>query len=73
MISSSSSFVYSVVYVDVKLTGEFTSLEEPTDESDITADAVFSADRPDIVRSDRRTEPRELMRKFRLPNVRSIS
>jgi hypothetical protein len=29
MISSSSSIVHSVVFVGVKLTGEFTSLEEP--------------------------------------------
>jgi hypothetical protein len=37
------SFIFSVV---VKLTGEFTSLEEPTDDSDIAAYAVFSADGP---------------------------
>jgi hypothetical protein len=32
------SCIFSIV---VKLTGEFTSLEEPTDDSDITAVAVF--------------------------------
>jgi hypothetical protein len=52
--------VYYVVFVDVKLTDEFTSLEEPTDESDITADAVFCVNGPDFVGSDRRTEPKEL-------------
>jgi hypothetical protein len=30
-----------------------TSLEESTDDSDIIADAVFSADEPDFVRSER--------------------
>jgi hypothetical protein len=41
--------MHSVVFVGVKLTGEFTSLEEPTDESVITADTVFPADGPDFV------------------------
>jgi hypothetical protein len=35
MILSSSSIVHPVVFVSMKLIGEFTSLEEPTDESDI--------------------------------------
>jgi hypothetical protein len=65
--------VHSIVSVSVKLIGEFTSLEEPTDESDITADAVSSADGPDVVGSNRRIEPREPTRNFRLPNARSIS
>jgi hypothetical protein len=57
----------------MKLTGEFTLLEEPTDDSDIAIDVVFSADGTDFVGSDRRIEPREPMQKFRLSNVRSIS
>jgi hypothetical protein len=61
MISSSSLIVHSVVFVGVKLTGEFTSLEEPTDESVIAADTVFSADGPDFVGSERRIAPREPM------------
>jgi hypothetical protein len=57
----------------VKLTYEFTSLEELTDDSDIAAIVVFPADRPDFVGSERRIEPKEPTQKFRLPNVRSIS
>jgi hypothetical protein len=73
MISSSSLIVHPVVSIGVKLTGEFISLEEPTDKSDITADAVSSADGPDFIGSDRRIELREPTRKFRLPNGKSIS
>jgi hypothetical protein len=36
-------------FVIVKLTGEFTSLEEPTDDSNIVVVAVLSADGPDSV------------------------
>jgi hypothetical protein len=57
----------------VKLTGEFTSLEEPTDDSDIAAVTVFPADGPDFVGSERQIEPTEPTRKFRLPNVWSMS
>jgi hypothetical protein len=65
--------VSSIFSVVVKLIGEFTSLEEPIDDSDIAAVAVFPADGPDFVGSERRIEPREPTRKFRLPIVRSIS
>jgi hypothetical protein len=54
MISSSSSTVPFMLSVGLKLTGEFTSLEEPTEDSDLAADAVFPADG-----SERRTEPRD--------------
>jgi hypothetical protein len=64
------SSIFSIV---VKLTGEFTSLEDPTDDSDIAIVAVFPADRSDFVESERRIEPKELTLKFRLPIVRSIS
>jgi hypothetical protein len=37
----------------MKLIAEFTLLEEPTDDSDIAIDVVFSADGPDFVRSDK--------------------
>jgi hypothetical protein len=57
----------------VKLTGEFTLLEESTDDSDIAAVMVFPADGPDFVGTERRIEPKEPTQKFRLPNVRSIS
>jgi hypothetical protein len=35
-----------VFSIGVKLTSEFTSLEEPTDDSDIAVDMVFSANGP---------------------------
>jgi hypothetical protein len=56
-----------------RLTGEFTSLEEPTDESDIVIVAVFAADGSDSVGFERQIEPKEPTRKFRHPIVRSIS
>jgi hypothetical protein len=65
--------VSSIFSVVVKLTGEFTSLEELTDDSDITAVAVFPAGGPDFIGSEGPIEPREPTRKFRLQIVRSIS
>jgi hypothetical protein len=62
--------VFSVV---VKLTGEFTSLEEPTDDSDIAIVAVLLADGSNFVESERRIEPKDPTRKFRLRIVGSIS
>jgi hypothetical protein len=56
-----------------KLTSEFTSLEEPTDDSDIAIIAVFAAHGSDYIGYERRIEPKEPTRKFRLPIVRSIS
>jgi hypothetical protein len=47
MISSSSSVLSTIFSIGVKLTGESTSLEEPTDDSYIAVDVVFSADGPD--------------------------
>jgi hypothetical protein len=41
----------------VKLTVEFTSLEEPTDDPDAVILSVLLADRPDFVGSERRVEP----------------
>jgi hypothetical protein len=46
MILLSSSTVIFIFSVGLKLTGEFTSLEEPTEVSDLAADAVFPADGP---------------------------
>jgi hypothetical protein len=63
----------SIFFIGWKLTGEFTSLEEPTDDSDLAADAVFSADGPGFIGSKRRIDPRESTRKLRLPILRSIS
>jgi hypothetical protein len=62
--------VFSVV---AKLTGEFTSLEEPTDDSDIAIVAVLLADGSNFVEFERRIEPKDPMRKFMLLIVRSIS
>jgi hypothetical protein len=64
---------FLLFFIVAKLTGEFASLEEPTDDSVIAIVVVFPADRSDFVESERRVKPRELTRKFRLPIVRSIS
>jgi hypothetical protein len=44
MILSSSSTVLSLFFIGLKLTGEFTLLEEPTEVSNFAAEAVFPAD-----------------------------
>jgi hypothetical protein len=62
--------VFSIV---AKLTGEFTSLEEPTDDSDTATVTVLLADGSDFVESERRIELKDPTRKFRLPIIRSIS
>jgi hypothetical protein len=62
--------MFSVI---VKLTGEFASLEEHTNDLDIAIVAVFLADGSDLVGSDRRIESKEPTQKFRLLIVRSIS
>jgi hypothetical protein len=62
--------MFSIV---AKLTGEFTSLEEPTDDSDIVIVTVLLADRFDFVESERQIEPKDTTQKFRLPILRSIS
>jgi hypothetical protein len=62
--------MFSVV---TKLTDEFTSLEEPTNDSDIAIIVVLVADGSNFVESERRIEPKDPTRKFRLPIVRSIS
>jgi hypothetical protein len=73
MVSSSSS-IFSHVFSDVaKLTGEFTSLEEPTDDSDIVIVLVSLADGFGFTGSERRIEPKDSTRKFMLPIIRSIS
>jgi hypothetical protein len=57
----------------VKLTSEFTSLEEPTDDPDTVIVLVSLDDGSDFAGSKRRVEPEYLTQKFRLPIVRSIS
>jgi hypothetical protein len=73
MFSSSSSILSSIFSVIAKLTGEFTSLKEPTDDSDIAIVAVFPADGSDFIESERRIDPKEPTQKLILPIVRSIS
>jgi hypothetical protein len=73
MVSSSSSIFPSEFSVVAKLTGEFTSLEEPTDDSDLATVLVSLADRSGFIGSERRIEPKDPMQKFRLPIVSSIS
>jgi hypothetical protein len=55
------------------LTGEFTSLEEPTDDPDIAIVLVSLADGSNFVGSEWRVKPEDPTRKFRLPIVSSIS
>jgi hypothetical protein len=57
----------------VKLTDEFTSLEEPTDDFDIAIVIVLLANGPDFVESERRIDPKDPTRKFKLLIVKSIS
>jgi hypothetical protein len=58
--SSSSSLIFSpLFYIVAKLTGEFTLLEEPTDDCDIAIVAIFLTDGSDFVESERRIEPKE--------------
>jgi hypothetical protein len=61
MVSSSSLILSSIFSIVVKLTGEFTSLEEPTDDSDMAIVVVFSADGSDFIGSERRIYPKEPM------------
>jgi hypothetical protein len=56
MVSSSSSIFPSIFFSVAELTGEFASLEEPTDYSVITIVAVFPADGFDFVESERRVD-----------------
>jgi hypothetical protein len=62
--------MFSVV---VKLTGEFTLLEEPINDFDIAIVAVFLADGSDFDGFERQIESKEPTQKFRLSTIRSIS
>jgi hypothetical protein len=57
----SSSILFWVFYIDAKLTGEFTLLEEPTDDPDIVIVLILLADGPNFVGSERRVEPKDPM------------
>jgi hypothetical protein len=73
MVSSSSSIFSPIIYAVTKLTGEFASLEEPTDDSDIAIVLVSLADGSSFAESERRIKPKDPTRKFRLLIVGSIS
>jgi hypothetical protein len=47
MIFLSSSIVFPLLFVDLMLTGKFTSLDEPTKVSEVAAIAVFPSDLKD--------------------------
>jgi hypothetical protein len=57
----------------MELTGEFTSLEEPSDDSDIVSILDLVADGPGYAGFERRIELSDPTRKFRLPIIKSIS
>jgi hypothetical protein len=71
MVSSLPAIFPSFAFA--KLTGEFTSLEEPSDYSDIATISGSLADGPGFIGSERRIEPSDLTQKFRLPIITSIS
>jgi hypothetical protein len=73
MFSLTSAIFPSTTSVAAKLTGEFASLEEPTDDSHIAIVLTSLADGSDKIRSEGQIEPRDPTRKFRLPIVKSMS
>jgi hypothetical protein len=56
-----------------RLTGEFTSLEDPSDDCNVSSVSGLFADRFDFVEFERRDEPDGPMTMFKLPMVNSIS
>jgi hypothetical protein len=60
-ISSGSSNFPSKFFVVAKLTSEFTSLEEPTDDPDAVILSALPADGTGFIGSERRVEPEGLM------------
>jgi hypothetical protein len=71
MVSSPPAIFHS--FASITLTGKFTSLEEPSDDSDVATISGSLADGPIFVGSERRIEPSDPMRKFKLLIVNSIS
>ena len=49
--------LFCISFVAVRLTGEFTLLEEPTDDSNVVILSALLADGPDFIGSERRVEP----------------
>jgi hypothetical protein len=56
-----------------ELTGEFTLLEEPSDDSNISSVSGLLADGSGFVKSERRDEPDGPTKILKLPMVNSIS
>jgi hypothetical protein len=56
-----------------KLTGEFTSLEEPSDDSNVSSVSGLFADGTGFVESEKRDEPDGPIMMLKLPMVNSIS
>jgi hypothetical protein len=71
VLSSSSIFSYVILAI-AKLTGEFTLLEEPTDDLDIVTVLILLTDGSSFVRSEKRIVPESPTQKLRLPIVNSI-
>jgi hypothetical protein len=63
----------SAIDAFAQLTGEFTSLEEPSDDSSVSSVSGFFADGSGFVESERRDEPDDPMMMLKLPMVSSIS
>jgi hypothetical protein len=69
----SSSSIFPLVFSAVaKLTGEFTSLEEPTNDPDTVIVLVLLTDESSFVGSEGQIELENLTQKLRLPIVNSI-
>jgi hypothetical protein len=60
-ISSGSSIFPYKFSVAAKLTGEFASLEEPTDDPDAVILSALSANGTDFIESERRVVPKDPM------------
>jgi hypothetical protein len=71
-VSLSSSILPFVFSAAVKLAGEFTSLQEPTDDPDIVIVLVLLADGSDFAGSERRVKLKNPMQKLRLLIVNCI-
>jgi hypothetical protein len=72
-LSMISSSTLAVFFVDLTLTGEFSSLDEPTDASMVVVFVISFADGPDSIGSERRVEPRGPTQNLRLVVVRFVS
>jgi hypothetical protein len=63
--------MFSLLSVGLMLTGEFASLEEPTEFSEVVAGLLTNG--PKGIGYKRQRVPRDQMQKLKLPIIRSIS